>query len=78
MAFIFIMDSQATLNHLQYVNTENANGMDQTLGTMNFGHISAIFGQPKNWDDRSHVYDEGHRLLIEFGQRKILQGLNST
>lgn len=55
---LFIFDSAGTLNHLQYVNTQNPVGFDSVANSMAFGHLSAIIPQPKQWDDRKPTYND--------------------
>jgi hypothetical protein len=52
LSAIFVLDAASIINHLQYVNSENSLGFDEIANSMSFGHLSAIFSQPKEWDDR--------------------------
>lgn len=53
---IYSFDSAATINHLQYVNQQNPIGIDEISNIMKYGHISSLFNQPRQWDDRSPSY----------------------
>jgi hypothetical protein len=56
LSMIYSFDSAATINHLQYVNQQNPIGMDGISNIMKYGHISSIFDQPRQWDDRTPSY----------------------